>query len=119
LSSAFSAPLAQLLREVRIMAKSRLEKHHEEKVLARPAPGAPVAVTPAAMEIEKLAIAREERGQYRVAAGLWLKCMDKACGEVERARIAVRRQRCIGFSNGRRGEYSGISAGCISGVIYD
>lgn len=74
LSSAFSAPLAQLLRE--------------------------------------------ERGQYRVAAGLWLKCMDKACGEVERARIAVRRQRCIGFSNGlRRGEYSGISAGC--GVIYD
>ncbi len=102
------------------MAKSRLEKHHEEKVLARPAPGAPVAVTPAAMEIEKLAIAREERGQYRVAANLWLKCMDKARGEVERSQIAMRRQRCIGFSNGlRRGDYSGISAGCECGVIYD
>lgn len=98
--------------------QNRLEKYHAQKVVARPAPGAPVAVTPAAMEIEKLAIAREERGQYRVAAGLWLKCMDKARGEVERSRIAVRRQRCIGFSNGlRRGEYSGISAGC--GVIYD
>ena len=50
-----------------------------------------VAVTPAAIEIEKRAIEREKKGQFRIAAHLWLQCMDVASGDVERARIAVRR----------------------------
>ncbi len=37
-----------------------------------------------------------EKGQYRLAARLWLECMDAATGEVERARIAIRRDQCIG-----------------------
>lgn len=35
-----------------------------------------VAVTPAAIEIEKRAIEREKKGQFRIAAHLWLQCMD-------------------------------------------
>jgi hypothetical protein len=76
-----------------------------------------IAVTPAAMEFEKRAISRENKGQYRLAARLWLECMDAAMGEVERARIAVRRQQCI--TKGNRTphlDYSGI--GC-RGVVYD
>ena len=53
-----------------------------------------VAVTPAAIEIEKRAIEREKKGQFRIAAHLWLQCMDVASGDVERARIAVRRDQC-------------------------
>lgn len=76
-----------------------------------------IAITPAAMEIEKRAIAREKKGHFRVAARLWLLCMDAARGEVERARIAVRRDQCITKSNGLRcGDYSGILS---RGVIYD
>ncbi|HCO8840431.1 TPA: PerC family transcriptional regulator [Escherichia coli] len=81
-----------------------------------------VAVTPAAIEIEKRAIerekkGREKKGQFRIAAHLWLQCMDVASGEVERARIAVRRDQCITKGNGlRRGDYSGI--GCC-GVVYE
>ncbi|EPO9238685.1 PerC family transcriptional regulator [Escherichia coli] len=72
-----------------------------------------VAVTPAAIEIEKRAIEREKKGQFRIAA----QCMDVASGDVERARIAVRRDQCITKGNGlRRGDYSGI--GCC-GVVYD
>lgn len=37
-----------------------------------------VAVTPAAIEIEKRAIEREKKGQFRIAAHLWLQCMDVA-----------------------------------------
>ncbi|MCN4632368.1 PerC family transcriptional regulator, partial [Escherichia coli] len=56
-------------------------------------------------------------GQFRIAAHLWLQCMDVASGDVERARIAVRRDQCITKGNGlRRGDYSGI--GCC-GVVYD
>ncbi|MGA6630007.1 perC transcriptional activator family protein, partial [Klebsiella sp. K792] len=52
------------------------------------------------------------------AARLWLECMDAATGEVERARIAVRRDQCIGKGNGlRRGGYAGICA--TAGVVYD
>ena len=97
---------------------TRLEKYHMNKVSQR-CPGKVVAVTPEAMEIESRAIDRERRGHYRIAARLWLQCLDAAVGEVERARIAVRRQQCITLGNGlRHGEYSGISAGC-GGVVYD
>ena len=33
-----------------------------------------VAVTPAAIEIEKRAIEREKKGQFRIAAHLWQHC---------------------------------------------
>ncbi len=68
---------------------NRMEKYHADYVSQRKAPPL-VAVTPAAMEIEQRAIAREKKGQYRLAARLWLECMDAATGEVERARIAIR-----------------------------
>ncbi|WP_409975780.1 transcriptional regulator [Escherichia coli] len=58
-----------------------------------------VAVTPAAIEIEKRAIEREKKGQFRIAAHLWLQCMDVASGDVERARIAKRYSPAIHFSN--------------------
>ena len=90
---------------------SRLEKYHMNKVSMR-RPSKVIAVTPAAIEIE-----REKKGQFRIAAHLWLQCMDVASGDVERARIAVRRDQCITKGNGlRRGDYSGI--GCC-GVVYD
>ncbi len=77
---------------------NRMEKYHADYVSQRKAPPL-VAVTPAAMEIEQRAIARENKGQYRPAARLWLECMDAATGEVERARIAIRRDQCIGRGN--------------------
>ena len=67
---------------------NRMEKYHADYVSQRKAPPL-VAVTPAAMEIEQRAIAHENKGQYRLAARLWLECMDAATGEVERARIAM------------------------------
>jgi hypothetical protein len=50
------------------------------------------------MEIEQRAIARENKGitASRLASG---ECMDAATGEVERARIAIRRDQCIGRGN--------------------
>lgn len=96
---------------------NRMEKYHADYVSQRKAPPL-VAVTPAAMEIEQRAIARENKGQYRLAARLWLECMDAATGEVERARIAIRRDQCIGRGNRlRQGCYAGICA--TAGVIYD
>ena len=50
---------------------NRMEKYHADYVSQRKAPPL-VAVTPAAMEIEQRAIARENKGQYRLAARLWL-----------------------------------------------
>lgn len=95
---------------------TRLEKYHMNKVSQR-CPGKVVSVTPAALEVEKRAIERERRGHYRIAAHLWLQYMDVAVGEVERARIAMRRQQCITLgNNARQGEYSGI--GC-RGVVYE
>ena len=95
---------------------TRLEKYHLNYVSQRQASKV-IAVTPAAMEVEKRAVDRESKGQYRIAARLWLLCMDVAVGEVERARIAIRRDQCISKGNGlRRGEYAGI--GC-RGVVYD
>lgn len=79
-------------------------------------PSKVIAVTPAAIEFEKRAIEREKKGQFRIAAHLWLQCMDVASGDVERARIAVRREQCITKGNGlRRGDYSGI--GCCGVVM--
>lgn len=96
---------------------NRMEKYHADYVSQRKAPPL-VAVTPAAMEIEQRAIARENKGQYRLAARLWLECMDAATGEVERARIAIRRDQCIGRGNRlRQGCYAGICA--TAGVIYE
>ncbi|HHS9967655.1 TPA: PerC family transcriptional regulator [Raoultella ornithinolytica] len=96
---------------------NRAEKYHAQYAPQRRASKV-IAVTPAAMEVEKRAISRENKGQYRLAARLWLECMDAAMGEVERARIAVRRDQCIGRGNGlRRGDYAGICA--TNGVIYD
>ncbi|MGI7011285.1 PerC family transcriptional regulator [Citrobacter braakii] len=95
---------------------TRLEKYHLNYVSQRQASKV-VAVTPAAMEVEKRAVERESKGQFRIAARLWLQCLDAAVGEVERARIAVRRQQCI--TKGNRTphlDYSGI--GC-RGVVYD
>ncbi|EOD57332.1 hypothetical protein H922_23650 [Citrobacter freundii GTC 09629] len=95
---------------------TRLEKYHLNYVSQRQASKV-VAVTPAAMEVEKRAVERESKGQYRIAARLWLQCLDAAVGEVERARIVVRREQCISWSNHtRRGEYNWI--GC-TGVVYD
>ncbi|EHX1545238.1 PerC family transcriptional regulator [Escherichia coli] len=98
------------------MKKTKLERYHEDYVSQRRVERV-VAVTPEAMEIESRAIERERRGHYRIAARLWLQCLDAAVGEVERARIAVRRQQCI--TKGNRSphlDYSGI--GC-RGVVYD
>ncbi|HFK5750952.1 PerC family transcriptional regulator [Enterobacter ludwigii] len=98
------------------MKKTKLERYHEDYVSQRRIERV-VAVTPEAMEIESRAIERERRGHYRIAARLWLQCLDAAVGEVERARIAVRRQQCI--TKGNRTphlEYSGI---CSRGVVYD
>ncbi|HAS1003898.1 perC transcriptional activator family protein [Enterobacter asburiae] len=98
------------------MKKTKLERYHEDYVSQRRKERM-LAVTPEAMEIESRAIERERRGHYRIAARLWLQCLDAAVGEVERARIAVRRQQCITWSNKiTKTEYSGI--GC-RGVVYD
>ena len=95
---------------------SKLQKYHEDYVAQRRVSKI-VSITPAAMEIEKQAISRELKGQYRLAAHLWLQCMDVATGEIERARIAVRRGQCIDRSKGlRSGDYSGI---CSRGVGYE
>lgn len=76
-----------------------------------------VAVTPVAMQLEKKALEFEMAGKFRVASTYWLKCLDAAQGDTERARIAIRRDQCITLGMGlRRGEYSGI---CNRGVVYD
>lgn len=94
---------------------SRLEKYHMNKVSMR-SPSKVVAVTPAAIEIENARLKERKRAVPHCRL-LWLQCMDVASGDVERARIAVRRDQCITKGNGlRRGDYSGI--GCC-GVVYD
>lgn len=101
----------------RLDKMNRIEKYHAQYAPQRRASKV-IAVTPAALAFEQRAIERENKGQYRLAARLWLECMDAATGEVERARIAVRRDQCIGKGNGlRRGGYAGIFA--TAGVVYD
>ena len=96
--------------------KTRLEKYHQNYASVRSIPKR-VAISPAAIQYESRAIELESKGMYRVAAVQWLKCFDAAVTEVERARIAFRRQVCITKGNGlRRGEYSGV---CCRGVVYD
>ena len=93
-----------------------LERYHSDYVSLRRVEKT-VATSPEAKEIEKKAIALEKAGRYRRASNLWLKCMDVAQTEVERAKIAVRRQQCITRGNRRyTPEYSGI---CPGVVIYD
>lgn len=95
----------------------KMQRYHQDYVSQRRVERV-IASSPAAIEIEKKALKRERQGQYRIAARLWLECLDVAVGEVERAKIAIRRDQCITKSNGlRRGDYSGIRATC--GVIYD
>lgn len=48
---------------------TRLEKYHLNYVSQRQASKV-VAVTPAAMEVEKRAVERESKGQFRIAARL-------------------------------------------------
>lgn len=60
---------------------NRNEKYHAQYAPLRRASNV-IAVTPAAMKIEQRAIEREKKGQYRLAARLWLECMDAAMGEV-------------------------------------
>ncbi|MHA8112819.1 PerC family transcriptional regulator [Kosakonia cowanii] len=94
----------------------KLAHYHSTKVAVRQVQKC-VAVTPAAKEMEQQALLREQAGLYRRASYFWLRCLDMAQTEVERARIAVRRDQCIARSNGlRRGDYSGIGA---RGVVYD
>lgn len=101
----------------RLDKMNRIEKYHAQYAPQRRASKV-IAVTPAALAFEQRAIERENKGQYRLAARLCLECMDAATGEVERARIAVRRDQCIGKGNGlRRGGYAGICA--TAGVVYD
>lgn len=101
----------------RLDKMNRIEKYHAQYAPQRRASKV-IAVTPAALAFEQRAIERENKGQYRLAARLWLECMDAATGEVERARIAVRRDQCIGKGNGlRRGGYAGNCA--TAGVVYD
>lgn len=101
----------------RLDKMNRIEKYHAQYAPQRRASKV-IAVTPAALAFEQRAIERENKGQYRLAARLWLECMDAATGEVERARIAVRREQCIGRGNRlRRGCYAGICA--TAGVVYD
>ena len=93
--------------------KTRLQKYHEQKVVRTVT--REVAATPAARQVEKRAIQLEQRGMCRRASRLWLECMDKAIGEIERARIAIRREQCIKRSNGLcKVDYNGINSGaCI------
>lgn len=101
----------------RLDKMNRIEKYHAQYAPQRRASKV-IAVTPAALAFEQRAIERENKGQYRLAARLWLECMDAATGEVERARIAIRRDQCIGRGNRlRQGCYAGICA--TAGVIYD
>lgn len=94
----------------------KLEDYHNNHVSTRRVEKM-VAVTPAAKEIEQRAIAREAAGQYRLASTLWLKCLDAAQNEVERAKIVVRRQQCI--MRGNRADTPAYNGICARGVVYD
>ncbi|EOE5651458.1 PerC family transcriptional regulator [Cronobacter sakazakii] len=93
-------------------SKTRLERYHENYVTRRLGPQ--VATSPAAQAIEQRALELEAKGLFRVAAGLWLKCLDAAVGDVERQRIAMRRERCIIRGCARREHYCGVNAGQIT-----
>lgn len=94
----------------------KMEAYHSNHVSTRRVEKT-VAVTPAAKEMELLAIELEKAGRYRRASALWLKCLDMAQTDVERAKIAIRRQQCITHGNKTNmPEYSGIMP---RGVVYD
>lgn len=56
---------------------NRIEKYHAQYAPQRRVSKV-ISVTPAAIAIEQRAIERENKGQYRLAARLWLECMDVA-----------------------------------------
>ena len=80
--------------------KAKLEKYHANYVSRRQS--AIVATSPEAMRLEARARELEHCGKFRLAARQWLAVFDAASGDVERARIAMRRDQCITLSNTRR-----------------
>ncbi len=96
---------------------NRMEKYHADYVSQRKVPPL-VAVTPAAMEIEQRAIARENKGQYRrpLASGLsaWMRPLARLSGPVSLYAAISALAAVTGFA---RGCYAGICA--TAGVIYD
>lgn len=80
--------------------KNKLKKYHADYVSRRQS--AVVATSPDALKLEDRARELESEGRYRLAAYQWLKVFDAATGDVERARIAMRREQCITRSNTRR-----------------
>lgn len=88
---------------------TKLQKYHEDYVSRRQS--AVVSSSLEALELEERARKLEGEGKYRLAAFQWLKVLDAATGDVERARIAMRREQCITRSNTRRITDSGEMAG--------
>lgn len=80
--------------------KNKLKKYHADYVSRRQS--AVVATSLDALKFEERARELEDEGKYRLAACQWLKVFDAATGDVERARIAMRREQCITRSNIRR-----------------
>lgn len=80
--------------------KIKLQKYHENYVSRRQS--AVVATSLDALKLEDRARELEGEGKYRLAAFQWLKVFDAATGDVERARIAMRREQCITRSNTRK-----------------
>ncbi|WP_395490853.1 PerC family transcriptional regulator [Cedecea davisae] len=83
-----------------ISLKTKLEKYHANYVSRRQS--AIVATSPEAIRLEARARELEHGGKFRLAARQWLAVFDAASGDVERARIAMRRDQCITLSNTRR-----------------
>lgn len=88
------------LAEMTTSLKAKLEKYHANYVSRRQS--AVVATSPEAMRLEARARELESSGKFRLAARQWLPVFDAAEGDVERARIAMRRDQCITLSNTRR-----------------
>lgn len=80
--------------------KTKLQKYHDSYVSRRQS--AVVATSLDALKLEERARELEDEGKYRLAACQWLKVFDAATCDVERARIAMRREQCITRSNTRR-----------------
>jgi len=86
--------------------KAQLKKYHDNYVSRRQS--AVVATSPEALRLEERARELERNGRYRLAARQWLCVFDAASGDVERHRIAMRRDQCITMSNVRRNTEIGI-----------
>lgn len=80
--------------------KSKLRKYNANYISRHQ--GAVVATSPEAVKLELRARELEESGKFRLAARQWLSVFDAACGDAERAKIAIRREQCITRGNSRR-----------------